>query len=166
MSPRTPRRSLSAAHGRLAAALSAGTVMLTAVLLLVTVERITGLGVFALPFVASAAVIAMAPTAPLARPAAVIPSYGTATTTAVTVASIVGPSRYAATAAASLSLIIMLLLGAPHAPAAVAAAAIELNDSGPSYLLTSVLPAVLIVVGTALVAARWLPSYTYPASWR
>lgn len=151
---------------RMAPALGAGTVLLTAVLLLALVTRTTGLGVFALPFVASAAVVAMAPTAPPARPAAVVPAYAAAAGVALPVAALAGPSMYAAAGAAALTLVLMVLLGAPHVPAVVAAAAIELNDVGPAYVLTALLPALVIVVGTALLVARVLPAYSYPASWR
>ncbi|MGW4502554.1 hypothetical protein ACWENR_28600, partial [Micromonospora sp. NPDC004336] len=58
-----------------AGALVAGAVLLGAMGLLATIEALTGRDVFALPFVASAAVVAMAPRAPLARPAAVLPGY-------------------------------------------------------------------------------------------
>jgi hypothetical protein len=60
----------------------------------------------------------------------------------------------------------MLLLKAPHAPAAVAAVVIGLNDPGSGYLLTAVAPAIIIVLAVAVTAGRLLPGYGYPASWR
>jgi CBS-domain-containing membrane protein len=147
-------------------ALSAGSMLLGAAALLAATERLTGLDVFALPFVASAAVLAMAPGAPLARPAAVLLSYAACAPLAVAITAAVGPSVWAATAAAVLSVVAMLLLTAPHAPAAVCAAFIGLTGTSPGYPLHTVLPAVAIVLGAALLSARLLPRYDYRSSWR
>jgi hypothetical protein len=147
-------------------ALAAGLVMLLAMALLAAVEQASGLDVFALPFVASAGVVAMAPLAPLARPAAILPAYAAASTFGTAVSLLAGPSVPAATAAAVPSLVAMVLLKAPHAPAAVAAALIGLDDPGPGYAAAAVLPATALVLGTALLAGRLLPGYRYPVTWR
>ena len=145
--------------------LPAGIVMLGAMSLLAVTDRLSGWHVFALPFVASAAVVAMAPHAPLARPAAIVPGYLASAGIAVAVTALAGPSPLTATAAAAPSVIALVLLKAPHAPAAVAAAMVGLPDPGAGYLLCAVL-AVTIVLGTALLAGRLLPRYSYPPTWR
>ncbi|MEU9738925.1 HPP family protein [Micromonospora chersina] len=146
-------------------ALSAGSMLLGAAALLAVTEQLTGLDVFALPFVASAAVLAMAPRAPLARPTAVLISYASCAPIAVAITAAAGPSVWTATAAAVSSVVAMLLLGAPHPPAAVCAAFIGLTGASPGYPLHTVLPAVAIVLGAALVSARLLPHYDYRPSW-
>jgi CBS-domain-containing membrane protein len=135
-------------------------------LLLAGTEILTSLDVFALPFVASAGVVAMAPRAPLARPAALVLGYGASGTIATAAAAVAAPSIWTATAAAVPSIVAMLLLKAPHAPAAVAAVLIGLTGPGFDYLLTAVLPGVGIVIAVAVVAGHVFPAYGYPASWR
>lgn len=147
-------------------ALTAGIVAASTLLLLVATHNLTGWGVFSIPFVASAAVVAMAPSAPLARPAAIVISYPAAVITALVITAVAGPSMYAAAAAAAVSIIAMLALEAPHAPAVAAAAVIGLNDPGIGYLLDPLMPAVVLVVATPLLAARLLPRFTYTLSWR
>ncbi|MFG3697573.1 HPP family protein [Micromonospora sp. NPDC047620] len=149
-----------------AGALAAGAMLLGAMSLLAVVEELTGRDVFALPFVASAAVVAMAPRAPLARPAAVLIGYAASALVAAAVTAAADPSVWTATAAAVASLVTMLLLAAPHAPAAVCAAFIGLTGPDLLHPLHTVLPAVLVVLGTALLAGRLLPPYGYPPSWR
>lgn len=139
--------------------------LLGAAVLLAVTEQLTGLDVFALPFVATAAVLAMAPRAPLARPAAVLISYASCAPIAVAITAAAGPSVWTATAAAVSSVVAMLLLEAPHAPAAVCAAFIGLTGTSPGYPLHTVLPAVSIVLGAALVSGRLLPHYDYRPSW-
>ncbi|MEV4488671.1 HPP family protein [Micromonospora coxensis] len=147
-------------------ALAAAAMLLATMLLLVGVERLTGRDVFALPFVASVAVLAMAPRAPLARPAAVLLSYPTCTAVAVAVTAVTGPSVTAATAATTASVLVMLLLRTPHAPAAVCAALVGLTAPGPLYVLDTVLPAAVVVTGAAVLCGRVLPAYGYPPTWR
>lgn len=166
MSATTLRPPATGRRAAWATALTAGAMLLGATALLGTVEAVTGRDVFALPFVATAAVLALAPGAPLARPAAVLLSYPPCALAAVAVTAVVGPSVWTASAAAVASVVTMLLLRAPHAPAAVCAAFIGLTDPGPGYPLHTVLPAVLLVLGAALLAGRLLPRYGYPPSWR
>ncbi|MFI7578218.1 HPP family protein [Micromonospora sp. NPDC049497] len=147
-------------------ALSAGAMLLGATAVLATMEKLTGLDVFALPFVASAAVLAMAPRAPLARPAAMLVSYPACAIIAAGVTAAMGPSVATASVSATASVVAMLLLAAPHAPAAVCAAFIGLTGPGLGYPVHTVLPAVLIVLGTALFAGRLLTRYDYPSAWR
>ena len=147
-------------------AVAAGFVALATMLLLATIERLFGLGVFAIPFIATAAVVAMAPAAPLARPRAIALSYPAATITALLITVAFGPSMYTATATVAVSIPIMLLLRAPHAPAAAAAALIGLTDPGVGYLLEPLMPALVVVIATPLLGGRFLPAFRYPASWR
>jgi hypothetical protein len=153
-------------QGAVAPALTAGMVAASALLLLAVTQNLTGWAVFSIPFVASAAVITMAPTAPLARPAAIVISYPVAVTAALVITTTAGPSVYAATSAAAVSIIVMLVLKAPHAPAVAAAAVIGLDDPGFSYLLDPLLPAIVLVVVTPLLAGRLLPRFPYAPSWR
>jgi hypothetical protein len=139
--------------------------MLSSMALLAVTDRLSGWHIFALPFVASAAVVAMAPQAPLARPAAIVPSYLASAGIAVVVTAVAGPSVLTATVAAAPSVIALLVLKAPHAPAVVAAAMVGLTDPGAGYLLSAAV-AVTIVLGTAVLAGRLLPRYSYPATWR
>ncbi|MET8910951.1 HPP family protein [Micromonospora sp. NPDC004551] len=134
--------------------------LLDAAALLAVTEHPTGLDVFALPFLATAAVLAMAPRAPLAPPAALLISYASCAPIAVAITAAAGPSVWTATAATVSSVVAMLLLEAPHAPAAVCAAFIGLTGTSPGYPLHTVLPAVSIVLGAALVSARLLPTTT------
>ncbi|HEU0213588.1 MAG TPA: HPP family protein [Jiangellaceae bacterium] len=147
-------------------AVAAGFVALATVLLLATTERVFGLGVFAIPFIATAAVVAMAPAAPLARPKAIVLSYPAATIIALVITVALGPSMYTATATVAVSIPVMLLLRAPHAPAAAAAALIGLTDPGVGYLLEPLMPALVVVIATPLLGGRLLPAFRYPASWR
>jgi CBS-domain-containing membrane protein len=147
-------------------AVAAGFVALATMLLLATTDRLFGFGVFAIPFIATAAVVAMAPAAPLARPKAIVLSYPAATILALVITHFLGPSMYTATAAVAVSIAIMLLLRAPHAPAAAAAALIGLTDPGVGYLLEPLVPALVVVIATPLLGGRFLPTFTYPLSWR
>ncbi|MEU4420316.1 hypothetical protein AB0F81_06790 [Actinoplanes sp. NPDC024001] len=95
--PAPPALSPRAARG---GALAAGTVLLGAMGLLAAMEALTHQDVFALPFLATAAVVAMAPRAPLARPAAILIGYAASALIAVGVTAAAGPSMWAATVSA------------------------------------------------------------------
>jgi len=136
------------------------------VLPLVMIERLAGLDVFAIPFVASAGAVALAPAAPLVRPRAIALGYFVAALVSLAITTATGPSMYAAALAAAISIMLMALLKAPHVPAVAAAAVIGLNNPGIGYLLDPLLPAVASVIITALVIGRLLPKFNYPLSWR
>jgi len=150
----------------LTGALATGAVATGTLLPLVMIERVTGLGVFAIPFVASAAAIALAPAAPLVRPRAIALGYVVAALVSLAVTAAFGPSTYAAALAAAVSIVLMALLKAPHVPAVAAAAVIGLNDPGVGYLLDPLLPATASVMVTPLIVGRFLPNFSYPLSWR
>jgi CBS-domain-containing membrane protein len=140
--------------------------MLAATVALAAVAHLASPDVFALPFVASACVVAMVPQAPLARPVALLLGYGASTVIAAAATAFVRPSMWTAVVAAVASTVAMLLLKAPHPPAAVAAALIGLHGDGPGHLLQAVGPAVAIILAVAVLAGRGLPAYRYPLSWR
>jgi hypothetical protein len=73
---------------------------------------------------------------------------------------------YAAALAVTASIVVMILLKAPHVPAVAAAALIGLNDPGAIYLLDPLIPAVAAVVLATLALARYLPNFNYQMSWR
>lgn len=144
-------------------ALIAGGIALAIALALAMLSGLTGLEVFALPFIASAAVVAMAPAAPLAQPTSIVLGYGSAGVIAVMITAVAGPATVTATLAAGTSITVMLLLKAPHAPAVAAAAFIGKDAPGADYLVTAIAPAVVTVTLAALLAGRLLPGYRYPA---
>ncbi len=150
-----------AGRNEVVASLIVGVVALGAVLLLAATQSVAGLHVFAIPFIATAAVLATAPHAPLARPRAVLTAYPVAVATALVVTAVAGPSTYTAAVAAALSITVMVLLKAPHVPAVPAAAAIGLTDPGVGYVLDPLVPGVALVLGVALLAGRVLPGYEY-----
>ncbi|MFJ4876916.1 HPP family protein [Streptomyces sp. NPDC088745] len=145
-------------------ALTTGAVALGLVLVLAVAQSAAGLHVFAIPFVATAAVLALAPGAPLARPRAILVAYPVAAATALAVTAVAGPSPYTAAVAVAVSVALMAWAGAPHVPAVPAAAAIGLQDPGLGYVLDPLVPGVLLVLGAALAAGRVLPRYAY--GWR
>jgi CBS-domain-containing membrane protein len=150
--------------GEAVRAMSTGGVALCLVLALALAQGVAGLHVFAIPFVATAAVLALAPQAPLARPRAVLVAYPVAAGTALAVTAVSGPSTWTAALAVSLSVAFMAWARAPHVPAVPAAATIGLTDPGAAYLLDPLVPGMLLVVGAALLAGRVLPAYEY--RWR
>ncbi|OOL30219.1 hypothetical protein GQ85_21255, partial [Rhodococcus rhodochrous] len=77
--------------------------------------------------------------------------------------AVAGPSQAGAAVAAGLAVVAMALLRAPHVPAAVCAGAIGLTDPGIGYVGTTLVPALLVVLGVATVAGRVLPGFVYPA---
>ncbi|NUR85225.1 MAG: HPP family protein, partial [Nonomuraea sp.] len=72
-------------------------------LLLASVASVTGLPLFALPFAASAGVVAMAPTAPIAQPRSILLGHLASTVVALVVTALAGPSIWTAAVAAALS---------------------------------------------------------------
>ncbi|MER6944523.1 HPP family protein [Nonomuraea sp. NPDC000554] len=140
--------------------------LLVLLLLLAAVTTATGLALFALPFVATAALVAMAPGAPFAQPRSIVVGHLSATALALGATAVAGPSVWTAAVATALSLAPMMLLRAPHPPAAATAALVGLTAPAPLYLLTPVLSASALVIVAGLVIGRALPGHDYPASWR
>ncbi|MDI2128492.1 HPP family protein [Yinghuangia seranimata] len=136
-----------------------------ALLLLAAVSSATHLHLFALPFAASAAIVAFAPHVPFAQPRAIVGGHVSASLVALLVTWIAGPSVWTAAVAAGLATAPMLLLRAPHPPATATAALIGLSHPHVSYLLNPVLPAALLVIAGGFVLGRILPDHRYPSSW-
>ncbi|MEV0586649.1 HPP family protein [Nonomuraea sp. NPDC050310] len=126
-------------------------VALAQLLLLAAITATTGLHLFALPFAASAAIVALAPAAPFAQPKGILVGHLTATVLALAVTAAAGPSVWAAAVAAGLSLAPMVLLKAPHPPAVATAALVGLTAPEPLFLLNPVLAGSLVVI-----AAGWV----------
>jgi len=133
---------------------------------LLVIQGLTGLTVFTIPYIASAAAIALAPAAPLVRPRAITIGYAVAVPVALVITAPIGASMYAAALAVTASIVIMILLKAPHVPAVAAAALIGLNDPGVIYVLDPLIPAVAAVILATLALARYLPNFNYQLSWR
>ncbi|MFJ8045624.1 HPP family protein [Kitasatospora sp. NPDC096147] len=144
------------------AALTAGGVALGSVLLLAAAQQLTGLHVFAIPYIATAAVLALAPGAPLAAPRAVLVSYPVAVLTALAVTGVAGHSPYATGIAVALTVLLLALFKAPHVPAVAAAAFVGLQAPGAWYLLDPMAPGVLLVLALPVLVGRLGGGYRYP----
>ncbi|MFI6522243.1 HPP family protein [Spirillospora sp. NPDC050679] len=134
--------------------------------LLAAVTSATHLPLFALPFAASAAIVAVAPTAPFAQPRSIVLGHLVAAALALALTALLGPSLWTAALAAGLATAPMLLLRAPHPPATATAALIGVTAPDPLFLLNPVLAASLVVVLGGVLLSRVLPGGRYPAYWR
>ncbi|MDI2129888.1 HPP family protein [Yinghuangia seranimata] len=137
-----------------------------ALLLLALAASASHLRLFALPFAASAAIVAVAPAVPFAQPRSIVLGHLSAALVALAATAVAGPSLWTAAVAAGLATAPMLLLRAPHPPATATAALIGLSAPNISYLLNPILPASLIVIGAGLLLGRVLPGRKYPVYWR
>ncbi len=122
-----------------------------------------GLDAFSIPFAATAAVLAMAPASPLARPRTVIIAYAASTIPALAAVAAVPASVVTATVIAGVAIILMVLLRAVHPPAAAGAAMIGLHGGDWMFLVVGVVPALTAVLAIALAAGALIPRYGY--SW-
>ncbi|MEU8321353.1 HPP family protein [Nonomuraea sp. NPDC048881] len=134
--------------------------------LLALLAGLTGMELFALPFAATAGIVALAPAAPFAQPRSILLGHLSATALALALTALTGPSVWTAVAAAALSTAPMLLLRAPHPPAGATAALIGLTAPDPVYLLDPVLVASVVVIAAGVALGRALPGHRYPAYWR
>ncbi|WP_153541070.1 HPP family protein [Actinomadura macrotermitis] len=135
-------------------------------LLLAAITTVTGLPMFVLPFVASLAIISVAPAVPFSQPRSVLLGHLSAALPAFAVVAALGPSVWSAVLAAGLATAPMMLLRAPHPPANATAALIGLTGPAPLFLADALLPAVLVVIAAGLLMGRALPGRSYPAYWR
>ncbi|WP_158297201.1 HPP family protein [Zhihengliuella sp. ISTPL4] len=135
-------------------------------LVLAGVATLTGLPLFALPFAASAAIVALAPASPLAQPRNVVLGHVVGAAVALGAATILGPSVWTAAIAAGLSTAPMLLLKVPHPPATATVALVGLTAPDPLFLVSPVLVAAAVVVATGIVLGRLIPARRYPVSTR
>ncbi|WP_202638207.1 HPP family protein [Bailinhaonella thermotolerans] len=140
-----------------AAALGAAGLAVAVLLTLAAADALTGLDVLAIPFIATAGVLAMAPSAPLARPRAIALGYPASVIPALLITYLAGPSQLTAAASGAVAIALLILLKTPHVPAVAAAAYVGFTDPGPLYLLAVLLPAVLILLPFSYAAAHLLP---------
>lgn len=168
MSDVQPAKTASKAPARvpMPVVLKATLAALVGLLLLAGVTSLTGLALFALPFAATAGLVAAAPTAPFAQPRSILLGHASAAALALAITALVGPSLWTAAVAAALSTAPMLLLRAPHPPAGATAALIGLTAPAPIYLLSPVLTASAVVIAGGVVLGRVLPGHRYPTYWR
>ncbi|MBB5076132.1 HPP family protein [Nonomuraea endophytica] len=145
---------------------SATTAALAGLLLLAGITSATGLALFALPFAATAGIVALAPAAPFAQPRSIVLGHVSATTLALLITSVAAPSVWTAAVAAALSTAPMMLLKAPHPPAAATAALVGLTAPEPLYLLNPVILASAVVIAGGVVLGKLLPGHSYPTSWK
>ena len=145
----------------MAAVLSAATTSTIVTGSLPAAEQTLGLRVFGLPYVASAVLIALMPTAPPARPGVILRAYPAAAIGALTLTELLNPSQVTAALAAVLA-VVMVPLRAPHVPAALCAAGIGLGDPGFEYLWHTLVPALMIVLLAAAAAGRIVPRFSGP----
>ena len=153
--PRPPLRQVAV---RTAAAL-------IGLLLLAGAAGLSGLALFALPFAATAGIIAVAPASPFAQPRSVLAGHLSAAVVGLTVTALLGASLWSSAIAAGLSTVPMLLLRAPHPPAGATAAFIGLTAPGWLFLLDPVLIASVLVIAGGYAVGRLLPGHRYPAYW-
>ncbi|MGW4469983.1 HPP family protein [Nonomuraea sp. NPDC004354] len=151
---------------QLKSVLTATLAALAGLLLLAAVTSFTGLALFALPFAATAGIVALAPSAPFAQPRSIVLGHVSATVVALALTALAGPSVWTAAVAAALSTAPMMLLRAPHPPAGATAALVGLTAPAPLFLLSPVVTASAVVIAGGVVLGRILPGHRYPASWR
>lgn len=106
-----------------------------------------GLSTFAIPFAATATILATAPDAPASRPRVVLVGYAVALVPALGAVSVLGASTTVAVVATGLAILLMRLADALHPPAAAAATMVALHGTGWPFLLDGALPAMAVVVG-------------------
>ncbi|MFJ8045458.1 HPP family protein [Kitasatospora sp. NPDC096147] len=118
------------------------------------------------PLAATAALIHSVPGLPLAQPRSVIGGHLLCATVGLTVHAVLGSSLWAAAVAAGLALGTNMLARTPHSPACATAVIAVLQGPAPARFLVSLAPAVLLLVGAGVLAARLRPTApAYPAYW-
>lgn len=160
------RQRSSAAPVPLKNVVSATLAALAGLLLLAAATSVTGLALFALPFAATAGLVALAPSAVFAQPRSIVLGHAGSTVLALALTAVTGPSIWTAAVVAALSTAPMMLLRAPHPPAGATAALIGLTAPDPLYLLTPVVTASAVVIAGGVLLGRLLPGHSYPAYWR
>lgn len=132
-------------------------------LVLAAVAALTRLPLFALPFAASAAIVALAPASPFAQPRSIVVGHVLGAGIALTATTLLGPSVWTAALAAGMITAPMLLLKVPHPPATATAALVGLTAPEPLFLLSPVLVASAVVVATGVILGRVMPGRRYPS---
>lgn len=139
----------------------------TALLLpLAAITAATGVELLALPFAATAGILALSPDAPAARPRAILLGQLLAGVAGLSITGWLGPSVWAAVISAVVIFVPMLLLRAVHPPAIATAALIGLNDPSVWYLASPILAASLILIAGAWLVGKVADGHRYPLNWR
>ncbi|HEX5534416.1 MAG TPA: HPP family protein [Actinomycetales bacterium] len=146
---------------RLLAPGAIATAMLAA---LAGLERL-GLPTFAIPFVATATILATAPASPLARTRTVVLAYALSLVVALAVVHAWGSSMAAAVVASGLAILVTALARVSHPPAAAGAAMVGLQGTEWAFLLGGVLPALATLLAVAVAAGALVRSYPYRLHW-
>ena len=136
-----------------------------ALLLLVALGQATGQLLMIAPLAATAMIICGSPALPPAQPRAVIVGQlGSAAAGAVT-AAVLGHTLWAAAAAAGVSIALMGLLRAVHAPAAATAVLAVVQHPDPARFLALLAVGAVVLVLAGVAAARAGAIGPYPARW-
>ncbi|MFF1902530.1 HPP family protein [Kitasatospora sp. NPDC058218] len=146
------------------ALLTSTTTAVTALLTLVALGTLTHQPLLIPPLAASMALIAGAPTLPLAQPRSVIGGQLVSALTGYAVLAATTPAYWSAAIAGGLALGAMTLARTPHSPAAATAVIVTLTAPDPTRFLPLLLLATLLLTATGLLAAR-LTRRTYPTYW-
>ncbi|WP_405858909.1 HPP family protein [Streptomyces sp. NBC_00090] len=138
---------------------------IVSLLILVALGEATGHLLMIAPLAATAMIICGSPALPPAQPRGVVLGQVGSGVLGLVAVALFGDSLWVASVAAGLSVALMLLLRAVHAPAAATAVLAVLQDPAPvSFLvLLAVGSALLVLVG--LVASRLGVIGKYPTYW-
>ncbi|GAA4285760.1 HPP family protein [Georgenia daeguensis] len=137
----------------------------TAMLAALAGLELLGLPTFAIPFVATATILATAPGSPLARTRTVVLAYGLSLVVALAIVDTWGSSTAAAVVAAGLAVLVTAVARVSHPPAAAGAAMVGLQGTEWVFLLGGVLPALAALLAVAVVAGVLVRSYPYRLHW-
>lgn len=127
--------------------------------------EVLGLSTFAIPFVATATILATAPGSPLARTRTVVLAYVFSLGVALAIVHFWGSSTTVAVIAAGLAVLVSALARVTHPPAAAGAAMVGLQGTQWEFLVGGALPALAALLGVAVVAGALVRSYPYRAHW-
>ncbi|MFD0557346.1 HPP family protein [Stackebrandtia endophytica] len=151
---------------RVIAALTRAAAATALLLPLAVITATTGMELLALPFAATAGIIALSPDAPAARPRAILLAHLLAAVAGLAVTGWLGPSVWAAVSAAVVIFMPMLLLRAVHPPAIATAALIGLTDPPVWFLISPVVTASLLLIAVGWLVGKVADGHDYPLDWR
>lgn len=140
-------------------------VVATAMLASLAALETLGLPTFAIPFVATATILATAPASPLARTRTVVLAYAISLVVALAVVQLWGGSMPSAVVAAGVAVLVTALARVSHPPAAAGAAMVGLQGTEWAFLLGGVLPALATLVAVGVAAGALVRSYPYRLHW-
>ena len=140
-------------------------VITTAMLAALAGLEVLGLPTFAIPFVATATILATAPASPLARTRTIVVAYGLSLVIALGVVGAWGSSTAAAVASAGLAILATALARVAHPPAAAGAAMVGLQGTEWTFLVGGFIPALAALMAVAGAAGALVRSYPYRLHW-